>query len=111
MSHDENPTESRQPTIELVLAAQKGDAAALETLFSRYLPHVTQIVALRMGRRLGQMIEVEDVVQEVFIEVFRKDDVYRQADAEGFIRLFGLPTKVAAMRDRAVTESNAEVSG
>ena len=45
------------------------------------------------------------------LATFGKDDVYRQADAEGFIRLFGLPTKVAAMRDRAVKESNAEVSG
>jgi argininosuccinate synthase len=45
------------------------------------------------------------------LATFGKDDVYRQADAEGFIRLFGLPTKVAAMRDRAVSESNAEVSG
>jgi argininosuccinate synthase len=45
------------------------------------------------------------------LATFGKDDVYRQADAEGFIRLFGLPTKVAAMRDRAVRESNAEVSG
>ena len=45
------------------------------------------------------------------LATFGKDDVFRQADAEGFIRLFGLPTKVAAMRDRAVKESNAEVSG
>jgi argininosuccinate synthase len=45
------------------------------------------------------------------LATFGRDDVYRQADAEGFIRLFGLPTKVAAMRDRAVKESNAEVSG
>ena len=71
MSHHDNTPESRQPTIELVLAAQKGDAAALNTLFSRYLPHVTQIVALRMGRRLGQMVEVEDVVQEVLLDVLR----------------------------------------
>lgn len=45
------------------------------------------------------------------LATFGKDDVYRQADAEGFIRLFGLPTKVAAARDRSVKESKAEVSG
>jgi argininosuccinate synthase len=28
---------------------------------------------------------------------FDADDVYNQADAEGFIRLYGLPLKVSAM--------------
>ena len=31
---------------------------------------------------------------------FGADDVYTQADAEGFIRLFGLSTRVQALRDR-----------
>ncbi|HET7583936.1 MAG TPA: argininosuccinate synthase [Gemmatimonadaceae bacterium] len=31
---------------------------------------------------------------------FGEDDVYRQRDAEGFIRLFGLPQRVAALRAR-----------
>lgn len=39
---------------------------------------------------------------------FGEDEVYDQADAEGFIRLFGLPSRVAALakrqRDRAATE-------
>ena len=30
---------------------------------------------------------------------FGEEDVYNQADAEGFIKLFGLPMKVAAMLD------------
>ena len=59
MSDNDHSTDVPQETIQLVLAAQNGDAAALESLFSRYLPYVTQIVALRVGRRLGQMVEVE----------------------------------------------------
>ena len=39
---------------------------------------------------------------------FGEDEVYDQADAEGFIRLFGLPSRVAALakrqRDRATSE-------
>ena len=31
---------------------------------------------------------------------FGEDDVYDQADAGGFIRLYGLPLRVAALRDR-----------
>ncbi len=34
------------------------------------------------------------------LATFGADDVYRQADAEGFIRLFGLGQKVANVRDR-----------
>ena len=43
------------------------------------------------------------------LATFGAEDVYRQADAEGFIRLFGLPTKVAAMRDRVAAEQKTEV--
>ncbi|MGI9139663.1 MAG: argininosuccinate synthase, partial [Gemmatimonadaceae bacterium] len=32
---------------------------------------------------------------------FGADDVYNQADAAGFIRLYGLSTKVQALRDQA----------
>ncbi len=34
------------------------------------------------------------------LSTFEEDDVYNQKDAEGFINLFGLPTKVKAMVDR-----------
>ncbi len=45
------------------------------------------------------------------LATFGADDVYRQADAEGFIRLFGLGQKVAAMRDRTVRQAQeAEVA-
>ena len=36
------------------------------------------------------------------LATFGADDVYQQADAEGFIRLFGLGQKVAARRDRTL---------
>jgi argininosuccinate synthase len=41
---------------------------------------------------------------------FGADDVYRQSDAAGFIRLFGLSTRVQALRDRerAVAEEAAK---
>lgn len=43
------------------------------------------------GRESANSLYREDYV------TFDADDVYNQADAEGFIRLFGLPMKVAAM--------------
>ncbi len=43
------------------------------------------------GRQSANSLYREDYV------TFDADDVYNQADAEGFIRLFGLPMKVSAM--------------
>src|SRR5262245_12995939 len=63
--------ESQVETILLVRAAQRGDAEALEALFTRYLPRVRQIVALRLGWRLRQLLEVDDIVQEVLLDAFQ----------------------------------------
>lgn len=71
-------------TIGLVGAAQKGDRGALETLFARYLPRVRQIVALRLGQRQRQFLEVEDVVQETLWTVFRDLDRFEHTTEGGF---------------------------
>ena len=41
------------------------------------------------------------------LATFGEDDIYRQIDAEGFIRLFGLGTKVAARRDQTLPDGGA----
>ena len=46
-----------------------------------------------VGRRSPHSLYREDFA------TFGEDDVYNQADAEGFIKLFGLPLKVRAMLD------------
>ena len=54
------------------------------------------------GRKSPNSLYREDYV------TFDQDDVYNQADAEGFIKLFGLPLKVEAMlriQGRGVTET------
>ncbi|MDF2761258.1 MAG: argininosuccinate synthase [Thermomicrobiales bacterium] len=59
-----------------------------------------------VGRRSPFGLYHEDLA------TFGEDDVYRQADAEGFIRLFGLGQKVAAQRDRRLRleEESLEVA-
>ena len=47
--------------------------------------------AILVGRKSPHSLYREDYV------TFDQDDVYNQADAEGFIKLFGLPLKVEAM--------------
>lgn len=65
------PAHDLEATTQLVRAAQNGDAAALDALLVRYLPRVRQIVALRMGHRVRQMVEVEDIVQEVLLDLLK----------------------------------------
>ncbi len=57
-----------------------------------------------VGRRSPFGLYREDLA------TFGADDVYRQADAEGFIRLYGLGQKVAAARDRALQAPELEVA-
>ncbi len=57
-----------------------------------------------VGRRSPSGLYQEDLA------TFGADEVYRQADAEGFIRLFGLGQKVAAARDQRLSEQTMEVS-
>jgi len=51
-----------------VRAAQKGDAAAIDGLFARYLPRVRRMVASRMRMPVSELAEVEDVVQETMLD-------------------------------------------
>jgi len=37
---------------------------------------------------------------------FGEDNVYQQSDAAGFIRLYGLPTRVRALRDQQLASEN-----
>ena len=41
---------------------------------------------------------------------FGEDDVYQQSDAAGFIRLYGLPTRVRALRDQQLAQQGKAAS-
>jgi argininosuccinate synthase len=84
--------------------------AALDAFVEKTQEPVTGDVRLKLykgtcvavGRKSPFGLYEEDLA------TFGADDVYRQADAEGFIRLFGLGQKVAAQRDRRLHQ-DAEV--
>jgi argininosuccinate synthase len=42
---------------------------------------------------------------------FGEDDVYQQSDAAGFIRLYGLPQRVRALKDRELAQTNGHTEG
>lgn len=73
--------------------------AALDAFVQTTEQNITGTVRLKLykgnvilaGRKSPHSLYREDYV------TFDEDDVYNQADAEGFIKLFGLPMKVEAM--------------
>ena len=70
MHHD--PEASR-----LIDRAKSGDQDAFGELYRRHLPRVVRIV----GRMLGPSAELEEVVQEVFIKVFRSLGTFEHRSA------------------------------
>jgi RNA polymerase sigma-70 factor (ECF subfamily) len=74
-----------ETTLRLVQAAQGGDQRALNDLFERYLPRTRRIVACRMGWRLRQLEEHEDLVQATLLRVFQGLDRF-EAQSEGSFR-------------------------
>jgi argininosuccinate synthase len=75
---------------------------------------VTGSVALRLYKgnvTIASRSSEYALYDERFV-TFGADDVYRQSDAEGFIRLFGLSARVQALRDaeRAGSAATAEKS-
>ena len=58
-------------TVHLIREALRETPSAKEELFRRYLPRVRQIVSLRMGVRLLELEEIEDVVQNAMLTAWR----------------------------------------
>lgn len=73
-AEDERSGSDPSETIALVAAYQGGSSGALETLLERYYPRVRRIVRARMGKLLLRSVEVEDIVQQVFMRVVRDLD-------------------------------------
>ncbi len=58
------------PTLELILRAKEGDQHAFLALYERY----ARLVAARVVRLTGRRDELDDIVQEVFTQLFRSLD-------------------------------------
>lgn len=58
-------------SLDLVQQAQAGDREALNRLFARYYERVRRIVRLRLGRRLREMVESGDILQETFAQAVK----------------------------------------
>lgn len=57
-------------TLDLVQKAQRGDREAFEGLIQRYDARLRALIQLRLGTKLRQRVEVDDVLQETFMRAF-----------------------------------------
>lgn len=73
---------------------------ALMSFVDKTQEFVTGSVTLKLykGNILTAGINSENSLYDEDIATFDEDDVYNQNDSEGFINLFGLPSKVVAMK-------------
>ncbi len=83
------------PDAALIARAQRGDTAAFRQLFLRHREQVGRIVF----RMIGPSADVEDVVQEVFLNVYRSLPSFR-GDAKFSTWLYRLATNVTRMHLR-----------
>jgi RNA polymerase sigma-70 factor (ECF subfamily) len=65
-------------TQRLLQRAQTGDRQAFEELFARHRPYLRQLVELRLDPRLRARVDPSDVVQEAYLEAFRRVSTYLQ---------------------------------
>jgi RNA polymerase sigma-70 factor (ECF subfamily) len=70
MSHEQDDTAA------LLRKADSGDAAAVEELFSRHRCRLRRMVQLRISPILRGRVDASDVIQESFLEAWRRLDDY-----------------------------------
>ena len=78
---------------ELIARVRDGDEAAFETLYERYLPRVYQFVSKRVSNRA----DTEEIVQEVFINIFSSIGSFR-GEAPFAAWVLGLTRRTIANR-------------
>ncbi|MCU0707367.1 MAG: hypothetical protein MUF23_03655 [Pirellula sp.] len=65
----------------LLERARAGDQAAVNDLFMQHRARLRRMVELRLDRRLQARIDTSDVIQEAYVEIFRRLDEYLQDPA------------------------------
>ncbi len=69
----------------LIEKARRGDHRAFERIVLRFNKHVTATVSSEFGRTLRRRVEVDDLVQETFLQAFRSIEQFR-GECEGTLQ-------------------------
>ncbi len=76
---------SADPEFLLVLA-KAGDGPALGRLLERYHNYMNLLVRIQVGRRLRAKVDSEDLLQEIWLEIHRKINLFRGASEREFLQ-------------------------
>jgi len=71
-------------TSDLLERIRKGDTAAFDTLFKRHRGRLQKAIAMRMDRRVMARVDASDVLQETYIEAFKRLPKYLGQDGMPF---------------------------
>jgi RNA polymerase sigma-70 factor, ECF subfamily len=96
-SRRRSPTMRRDPDGELVVRVARGDRAAFETLYRRYIRLVYSLAL----RRLGDPHSAEDAAQEAFAAVWRSARTYRPERGAAAPWLYSIARNAAVDRLRS----------
>ncbi|MAG57032.1 MAG: hypothetical protein CMJ83_12120 [Planctomycetes bacterium] len=73
-------------TQQLVLRIHGGDLDAFNQLFMRYYPRIKLLVRLHMMDKLKAQVEADDVIQEIYMEVYRNFHKFEYRDPDSFYK-------------------------
>jgi RNA polymerase sigma-70 factor, ECF subfamily len=69
----------------LLVMAKAGDGVALGQLLERYRNYMGLLVRLQVGRRLRSKVDVDDLLQEIWLEIHRKIALFRGCSEREFL--------------------------
>lgn len=73
-------------TQQLVLRIHGGDREAFNQLFMRYYPRIKLLVKLHMLDKLKAQVEADDIIQEIYMEVYRNFHKFEYRDPDSFYK-------------------------
>ena len=79
-------TKNHGTTQQLVLRIHGGDREAFDLLFMRYYPRIKLAVRMQMLDKLRAQVEPEDVIQEIYIEVYKNFHKFEYSDPDSFFK-------------------------
>jgi RNA polymerase sigma-70 factor, ECF subfamily len=68
------------PQLQLIRRASSGDSAALELLLLQYRGDLLRYIAKKIPEDIRRTIEPQDILQDVYFEVFRKMESFRATE-------------------------------
>ncbi len=78
--------EQATSSFDLIERIKRGDREAFTPLFEKYRPRLAVLVHYRMGARLRDAFEVDDIVQETFLQAYRQFDHFAYQSPGSFFR-------------------------